>query len=419
MPTPRYFALIARSMVLSVWVVWVTACTMAPATPAPDVSLTCSDALGCVELASDEPVVVAAMLVLSGPNTALGKDQLNAIEIAVADYGLLHGHEIVVKQEDSECSAEGGQTAARKVVADPTIVGVLGTSCSSAATAALPVITDAGMSMISASTTSPTLTNADRDTGGIWQPGFYRTSHNDRILGEMVAFFAFDRLGARTMATIHDGSAYAEKNQAMTAEAFAALEGSVVHQGAVNVGDQDMRPLLIQVAASQPDVLVLPVFQPEGNLIVVQAREIADLENTALIGGNALYSEDFLPNTGQAALGMYMTGPRITNTQYDAFLQKYRDRHGGEPISGYHAHMYDATIMLLEAITAAAQADASGYMLIGRQAIRDYLNGIQDFPGITGSLACGPTGDCATGEVLAVHQINDLDVWPPEVVYQP
>ncbi len=252
----RCQVVIVRSLVLAVWAVWAVACTAVTTEPAP--SLTCSDALGCVELASDEPVLIASMLALSGPNSALGKDQQNAIEIAVADYGLLHGHAIAVEPLDSECSSEGGQTAARKIVAAPTVAGVLGTSCSSAATAALPVIAGAGMSMIAASTTSPTLTNADQDTGGIWQPGFYRTSHNDLILGDLVAFFAFDRLGSRTMATVHDGSTYADRNQAATADAFADLGGTVVHQGAVNVGDQDMRPLLIQIASSAPDILVLP-----------------------------------------------------------------------------------------------------------------------------------------------------------------
>ncbi len=405
--------------ILSVVTLGAVACTMAPPITPPQASPTCPDTLGCVEFAPDEPVVLAALLVLSGPNNALGQDQFNAIDIAVADYGLLHGHEIVVQPTDSECSAEGGQTAARKTVADPSIIGVLGTACSSAATAALPIITDAGLSMISASTTAPTLTDPNRDTGGIWQPGFYRTSHNDRLLGQLVASFAFNTLHARTMATIHDGSAYAEKNQAMTAAAFVELGGVVVHQGAVNVGDQDMRPLLIQIAAHRPDLLVLPVFQPEGNLIVVQAREIAGLENTALIGGNALYTEDFLPNTGQAALGMYMTGPRVANAQYDALLRQYRDRHGSEPGSGYHAHMYDATRMLLEAIAAVAHTDTAGRLVIGRQAIRDHLDNVQDFPGITGSLRCSPTGDCATGEALAVYQLNDLNTWPPAVVYQP
>ena len=86
------------------------------------------------------------------------------------------------------------------------------------------------------------------------------------------------------------------------------------------------------------------------------------------------------------------------------------------PTSGYHAHMYDAVRMLLHAISESAQVDAEGNLLIGKQAIRDALSAIEGFPGITGTLACGETGDCATGEALAVYQINDMEAWPPELV---
>lgn len=392
-------------------------CSFPPVNTVPSDELVCTDQIGCVEIAADEPVTIASMVVLSGPNSALGQDMANAVVIAVADYGDIHGHSIEISAEDSLCSAEGGQTAARKVVANPAIAGVLGTACSSAATAALPVVSSAGLTMIAASTTSPSLTDSDQAAGGVWQPGFFRTSHNDLILGQMVAQFAYETLGARTMATVHDGSIYADLNQAATAAAFEELGGTIVHQGAVNVGDQDMRAMLIEIATSTPDVLVYPLFQPEGNLLTAQVREISGLENVELIAGSALFSEDFLPNTGEAAIGMYMTGPRVASARYDELRRKYVETHGGPPTSGYHAHMYDAAFMLLDAISASAQVDAAGNMLIGRQAIRDYLKDLRMFEGLTGSLQCGATGDCATGEALAIYQIQELDLWPPSVVF--
>lgn len=393
-------------------------CSSLPTGTASSDELVCTDQIGCVEVAVDEPVIIASMVVLSGPNSAFGQDMANAIVIAVADYGDIHGHSIAVSAEDSLCTAEGGQTAARKVVATPAVVGVLGTACSSAATAAIPVVSSAGLTMIAASTTSPSLTDSDRDKGGVWQPGFFRTSHNDLILGQMVARFAYETLGARTMATVHDGSIYAELNQAATAAAFADLGGTIVAQGAVNVGDQDMRAMLIEIATDAPDVLVYPIFQPEGNLLTAQVREIPGLENMELIAGNALFSEDFLPNTGQAAVGIYMTGTRVANSRYDELRRKYVETHGESPTGGYHAHMYDAATLLLDAISASAQVDAAGNLLIGRQAIRDYLNNLHVFDGITGSLQCEATGDCATGEALAVYQIQNLEDWPPAVVFQ-
>ena len=408
-----------------IWLLFLVLCAVlaagctAPLETADQDALECRDSIGCVAVAADEPVTIASMVVLSGPNANLGQDSANAIAIALAEFGEIHGHPVRLISEDSLCSAEGGQTAATRVIANPAVVGVLGTSCSSAATAAMPIVTGAGRSMIAASTTSPSLTNPDRDAGGIWQHGYYRTAHNDRMLGRLAAEYAFNQLGARTMATIHDGSIYADLNQAMTVAAFEELGGEVVFQGAVNVGDLDMRPVLIEVATHEPDLLLFPIFQPEGNLIVAQARDIPGLENTELMGGAALFSEDFLPNTGEAAVGMYMTGPRIANARYDELRDKYVEMHGVPPTGGYHAHMYDAARMLLAAITASAQADAEGNLLIGLQGIRDHLDNLEGFDGITGTLACSETGDCATGEALAMFHIQDLDSWPPAVANQP
>lgn len=405
-------------ILLGLLVAGLAACTgILPAASVADIG--CTDALGCVELAPDEPIALASLVVTSGSVAALGIDQEGAIEIALAEYGPIHGHDIVLLREDSQCNAEGGQTAASKVVVNPAVAGILGPACSSAATAALPLVSEAGLTMIAASTTSPTLTDPDREAGGVWQPGYYRTSHNDLFLGEMAARFAFEELGARSVATVHDGSIYAERLQRVMGEVFEDLGGTVTHRGALNVGDTDMRPLLTEIAVTAPEVLFFPIFQPEGNLLAVQARETPGLEDTILLGAAALFAEDFPVNTGTAALGMYMTGPLVGSEEYRAFLEQWSDMHGTVPPGGYHAHMYDASRMLLDAIHAAVQVDERGYMLIGKQAIRDYLNQLTAFRGLTGSLTCSDTGDCATGEALAIYQINDLDAWPPEVVYQP
>ena len=168
----------------------------AAAAPAAD-ARACADALRCVEVAADEPINLGVAIVISGSTAFWGEDQIGAMEIALADYGPVHGHEVVLNVEDSLCSAEGGQTAAQKLAADPSIVGVLGTGCSSAAVAALPIIAEAGLSMIAASNTSPSLTEADRAAGGVWQPGYYRTAHNDLFQGRLAAEFAYNELGAR------------------------------------------------------------------------------------------------------------------------------------------------------------------------------------------------------------------------------
>lgn len=151
--------------------------------------------------------------------------------------------------------------------------------------------------MISSANTSPTLTNPDRENGGIWQPGYYRTIYNDRLLGPFAAKYMFESLRGRTLATIHDGSPYAFKLQKLAAEEFVKVGGQVTLQGAVNVGDFDVVPLLTEIATKSPDVLFYPVFLPELSQITGQAKEVAGLEDTVLMAGDILL-ESFVASTG-------------------------------------------------------------------------------------------------------------------------
>ena len=386
--------------------------------------LTCDDPIGCVEVDADEPIHIATMLTISGATAFLGEDSQGGVEIAIEDFGPVKGHEVEVTTEDSLCSAEGGQTAAQKVASDPTVVGVIGTNCSSAASAALPIISEAGLVMISPSNTAPSLTDPDEANGGIWQPGYFRTAHNDLFQGKVAAQYAYNELGARTLATIHDGSPYADGLQQVMAEEFTNLGGEVTFQGAVNVGDTDMRPILTEIASNPPDVLYYPIFEPESDLITAQAREVPGLEDTILFSADGSLVNGFAQNAGPASVGMYLSGPYLNpeNGAYAEFLAKWDEKFGGTPPSGFHAHAYDATTMLLKAIDAVAQVDEEGNMLIGRQALRDALASTSGYEGLTGTLSCTETGDCATGEALGIYQITEAEVegnWPPPVVWTP
>ncbi|NPA91336.1 MAG: ABC transporter substrate-binding protein, partial [Chloroflexi bacterium] len=98
-------------------------------TAKPAEGFKCDDPLGCVEIGPGDPIRIAYMLVVSGPNETLGIDSKRGIEIAIDDVGgELLGHPIELVGEDSQCSPEGGQAAAQKIAADKSIVGVIGTN---------------------------------------------------------------------------------------------------------------------------------------------------------------------------------------------------------------------------------------------------------------------------------------------------
>ncbi len=391
----------------------------------------CTDAIGCVDIAPDEEIHIAYMLATSGAVEFLGADSLGGIEVAIMDRGQVLGHDIKLSGEDSLCSAEGGQTAAQKVAADPTVVGVIGTNCSSAGTAASAVMSDAGYLMISPTNTSPALT----DPAQTWREGYFRTAHKDLFQGAVAARYAFEVLGVTTAAAIHDGDPYTEGLASSFRDAFINLGGEITAFEAVNKGDTDMRPVLTSIAATPPEVLYFPIFEPEGNFVAAQSREVPGLEDTTLMGADGLLVQSFGPNTGSAAEGMYLSGPYVdANVQaYAEFLQRYEAHTGGPPPAGFAAHAYDATNILLDAIEAVAVQEDDGTLHIGRQALRDAVAATSNFQGLTGVLSCadkelqpGVTykGDCATGEALAIFQLTadqvaSQDNWPAPVVWVP
>jgi branched-chain amino acid transport system substrate-binding protein len=383
--------------------------TQAPA-PTPVAGYVCTDPLGCVEIKSGDPIKIGYALVIAGPNESLGKDSVRGIEIAVDDAGgQLFGHPIQIVGEDSGCNPEGGQAAATKLAADKSLVAVVGTSCSSEARVAAPILTEAGLSMISPSNTAPDLTDPAKHVDG-----YFRTAHNDKVQGRVAAEFAYNELGLRKAATIHDGSLYAQGLAAVFAENFRKLGGEVVSEQAVNVGDTDMRPVLTTIAAAGPEIIYYPIFVAEGGFITSQAREIPGLEKTVLMGADGLFAQDFLEAAGANAVGMYLSSPDFSafGEAYQGFLAKHQAKYGEPPLSAFHAHAYDATNMILEAVKKVAVEDAKGTLFIPRKALREAIAATKDFKGLTGNLTCDPYGDCADPKI-AVYQVQNVTTWEP------
>jgi branched-chain amino acid transport system substrate-binding protein len=368
----------------------------------------CNDLLGCVTVAPGEPIRLASALVIAGPNGTLGIDSQTGVEVAIKQRGELVGHPIELQAEDDGCSAEGGQTTATKLASDPSLVAVVGHSCSSSCTPAAPIYDNAGLTMISPSCTAPALTGEASHV-----KSFLRTAQNDSVQGQVMAEFVYNELGLRKAATIHDGSPYAEQLQQVFAEVFTELGGEITAQEAINVGDTDMRPVLTSIATSSPEFLYYPIFIAEGAFVTTQAKEIAGLETTILAGADGMISPDFITAAGEAAEGMYISGPDLafSGELYDTFVADYNEILGQDPNAPYHGHAYDAANMIFEAIEKVAKQDAEGNTLIGRQALRDALYGTSSLQGVTGNISCSELGDCADPKI-AINQVKGGEYVP-------
>jgi branched-chain amino acid transport system substrate-binding protein len=232
-----------------------------------------------------------------------------------------------------------------------------------------------------------------------------------------MADFAYDELGARSAAVIHDGDPYTEGLAQVFADSFEKRGGEVVLFTAVNKGDTDMRPVLTAVsAAGPPDFLYYPIFTAECGFLTKQAKEVSGLESTILSAADGCISATAAEAVGEAGEGMYFSGPSTDffGGTYQKFLKAYVDKTGGEPISVFHSHSFDATNLILDCVEEVAAQEDDGTIHVGRQDMRDCLYATKDYEGITGLLTCNEYGDCADAKIV-VKQLTDgkyIKIWP-------
>ena len=360
--------------------------------------------------------------------TSLGVPSRNAVELAVRDFGMIHGHQVELGEPiDGMCGPEGGRMGAEQIIAAPQVLGVIGTSCSGEAVAASPLISAAGLVMISPSNTSPLLTS---DLAGNanpnYHPGYFRVAVNDLYQARAVADFAYNELGLRRMVSLNDGDPYTTALVSAFGDAFSAIGGEVVVSARIEKGETDMTSVLAEFAATTPDGIFFPLFDREGIPFAKQAREFEGLEGATLITGAALLDSEFLA-TPQSE-GVYAAGPEAdlgsnvnaaTGKSVDEALAAYEATYGGFPITPYWAHSYDATTLLLDTIQDATVVD-DGKLYVDRAELRRKLHATTGFQGLLGTLSCDDFGDCGTGRINIYHHTDTSITDPAQlpVVYR-
>jgi ABC-type branched-subunit amino acid transport system substrate-binding protein len=230
-----------------------------------------------VTVPAGSPIQIATHQAISGEVASLGEDQNRGVELEIADFGDIEGFGVeLAMREDDECDA-AGVTGAERIAANPDIVGVIGTSCSGAAVPSAPVYSNAGVIMISGSNTAPFLTTVAGEIADSWVPGYFRVAHNDEVQGLAAATFAFEELGVRRAATVHDGDPYTQGLTGVFEFVFEEeLGGEIVLATSVGAEDTDMRPVLTELDASGAELIFFPIFQPAGDFIARQAHEVFD-----------------------------------------------------------------------------------------------------------------------------------------------
>lgn len=236
---------------------------------------------------------------LTGGAAFLGQEQLNFMKVATQIFNEETGFNVQIVEGDDQINADEGKIVAERMIADDSILAVVGPAGSQVCESTQPLFQEANMVHITPSCTRTSLT----DPG---TPTFFRAVPTDADQGPTVARFMVEQLGVQSAYLVDDQSSYAVGLTDEVAAALNELGVTTVERTSVPQDVTDFSSLVTTIMASNPGVVFFP-GQIGGQLgtMAVQLREQGYEGAYFLADGG--FDLNWVGAAGAAAEGTYVS----------------------------------------------------------------------------------------------------------------
>lgn len=301
---------------------------------------------------SAEPLHLGTLLPETGNLAFLGPPEFAGVDLAIEEInaaGGVFGEDVTVTHTDSsdaDNSAVTQQSTDDLLAAD--VSAIIGAASSGVSFTVLDKIVDEGTIMFSPANTSPDFTTYDDD--GL----YFRTAPSDVIQGAVLGDTVIAD-GHLDIAIMNLDDAYGNGLNQFTTESIEAGGGTIVESIVYDPKAASFSSEVSQVAAAQPDALVLIGFEESTTILTELANQNIGPQQLPVyfVDGNlSNYGDQFPPNFLEGNKGTQPgaeIGEEFRNRllEVDPNLEDYN----------YSAESYDATMLLALAAVAAESSE--------------------------------------------------------------
>jgi branched-chain amino acid transport system substrate-binding protein len=348
---------------------------------------------GCGKKGGGESeIVIGHYASMTGQNATFGQSTDKAVQIAVEEInaeGGINGKKIKLVTIDDAGKATEASVAVTRLINDDGAKAILGEVASSLSLVGGPISQEAGIPMISPSSTNPDVTKAGDMV--------FRVCFLDDFQGWVGAKFARDTLKAQKAAILYDqAEAYSTGLANYFKAAFKEMGGEIVLEQAYTGGNLEVSSQLQSIKSSGADVIYLPGYYGAAGTIIRQARDAGI--SAPFLGGDGWDSEELAKIAGPAIDGNYFTNhysPEEDRPEVKNFVSKYQKKYGAIP-DGLAALGYDAAKLLFDAMKRAKS--------LGGSDLRDAIAETKGFTGVTGTFSIDPERNAKKSAVVIVYK---------------
>jgi branched-chain amino acid transport system substrate-binding protein len=327
---------------------------------------------------SEEPIRVASVFARTGIGAEENSPNYRIVRLAAARInavGGLLGRPLEIVELDTMSTALGARQAALDAV-QAGVVAVVGPSWSSQGLAMAPVLQQAGIPMIGATTTAPAVTAVG--------DFIFRACYTDAQQAAALARFAREDLGAaRVLVVTIADDVYSEGLSSDFARVFRELGGTVVEQLRYLQDAMDFTVQVEAVRRLKPDLVFVAGYTRDSGLLLKQARG-AGL-TMPFLGGDGWTALEHYPHLDPEKGDNYYTShwhpdddSPATRRFVDLLFREFGP-HALDMIDAGNANAYDAVGLVANAVRRAGSAEPA--------AIRDSLATTDSYPGVTGTIS--------------------------------
>jgi len=303
---------------------------------------------GCGNIPDNVKIGVAQPL--SGPLSALGKDLLNGVQLAVNELNKanfsIEGKRVTleVMSVDDKADAATGKAVAQQLV-DAGVVAVVGHLNSGVSIETAPIYAAAGIAQIAIST-NPKFTQLGHETT-------FRMVANDNLQARAIGSFASSQFGDVRFAALDDGTPYGKGLTDGAVEQLKAEKREVVLRQSFDDKTVAFDELAAKIKSEKVGVIVSTLNDFQAVALIAALAKI-DYTNVRLLGGDTVKTTDMVKAAGQIQ-GIFATSPVLEAKEFVAgrpFLERYLEAFKVPPAYGGH-YSYDSTYVLTAAMQAA------------------------------------------------------------------
>jgi branched-chain amino acid transport system substrate-binding protein len=362
-----------------------------------------------------EPIHIALMAPVSGPQEAIGKEMVKGAKLyldTINISGGVRGRKVsLTVYDDKNDKRTGMETAYQVAEADKALL-VIGHYSNTISIDAGKIYKKIGIPAITAYAVDEAVVR-----GNEW---FFRTVPNSGLYADLMANYTAKILKKTSASMIVDNNSYGFSIAEGFEKAARKSGIEIIKKWEFSSEDKDVEGKLTQIAdelkaAENPGIILLAAREAEAakilTLIKYHESDYSVISNLSTESFPNLLREYSKGKNPAEPEGIYAASPFLAdvgNEKTYSFRKKFSEKYGKEP-SAEAACAYDALFVALEAVRL---AEIEGRLGSDRRRVKDSLTGFYNYAtalrGVTGYIYFDSGGDAVKPPVMGVWRKGKL-----------